>query len=184
VKPSTVASQYNENNVSVTAYGPAAYSVSTVDNTTVQAAGLASWLATMQGSPTDFRYELTVLDTTATGIVPSTSPPQTVLQDLIQTLKNGESLSVVEWLKPGDTVETSVNVVCEGFAVNAVPGQTQYTFYFSSADFYQYFRLNDSIYGVLGGEPIVYNQAEITYDEAGWVYNDSNADDTASRLGW
>jgi hypothetical protein len=149
VEPTSVASQYNENTASVTAYGPSAYSVSTVDSTTTQAAGLASWLATMQGDPTDFRYELTVLDTTATGIVPGSSPPKTVLEDLIVELKNGESLCVLEWLKPGDVSETSVEVVCEGFAVNAVPGQTEYTFYFSSAEFYQYFRLDDTVYGIL-----------------------------------
>ena len=183
VNPSAVASQYNENTASVTAYGPSAYALSTVDSTTTQASGLASWLATMQGDPTDFQYELTVLDTTATGIVPSTIPPQTVLQDLVQTLKNGESLSVIEWLRPGDATETSVNVVCEGFAVNAVPGQTEYTFYFSSADFYQYFRLDDSIYGILGGSPITYNQPEIVYDENAWIYNDTNVEQ-GSRLGW
>jgi hypothetical protein len=149
VEPLSVASQYNENTASVTAYGPSAYSVSTVDNTTTQAAGLASWLATMQGDPTDFRYELTVLDTTATGLVPSFSPPKTVLEDLVVELKNGESLCTLEWLKPGDVSETSVEVVCEGFAVNAVPGQTEYTFYFSSAEFYQYFRLDDTVYGIL-----------------------------------
>jgi hypothetical protein len=149
VEPTSVASQYNENAASVTAYGPSAYSVSTVDSTTTQAAGLASWLATMQGDPTDFRYEITVLDTTATGIVPGTIPPQTVLQDFVQMLKNGESLCTLEWLKPGDVSETSVEVVCEGFAVNAVPGQTKYIFYFSSAEFYQYFRLNDTVYGIL-----------------------------------
>ena len=149
VEPLSVASQYNENAASITAFGPSAYSVPTVDSTTTQAAGLASWLATMQGDPTDFRYEITVLDTTATGIVPSTSPPQTVLQDLVTNFKKGESLCVIEWLKPGDVSETSVEVVCEGFAVNAVPGQTEYTFYFSSADFYQYFRLDDTVYGIL-----------------------------------
>ena len=149
VQPGFVASQYKENSVSVTAYGPSAYSVSTLDSTTTQAAGLASWLATMQGDPTDFRYEITVLDTTATGIVPSTIPPQTVLQDFVQSLRSGESLATLEWLKPGDVSETSVEVVCEGFAVNAVPGQTEYTFYFSSAEFYQYFRLDDTVYGVL-----------------------------------
>jgi hypothetical protein len=146
---SPVAEQYNENSASITAYGPSAYSVSTLDDTTTQAAGLASWLAIMQGDPTDFRYEITVLDTTATGIVPGTLPPQTVLQDFVQMLKNGESLAIIEWLKPGDVSETSVEVVCEGFAVNAVPGQTEYTFYFSSAEFYQYFRLDDTVYGIL-----------------------------------
>jgi hypothetical protein len=180
---SPVAAQYNENAASVSAYGPSAYSVSTLDDTTTQAAGLASWLATMQGDPTDFRYEITVLDTTATGIVPSTLPPQTVLQDFVQMLKNGESLAILKWLKPGDVTETTVEVVCEGFAVNAVPGQTEYTFYFSSADFYQYFRLDDSIYGILGGSNVVYDQPQIEYNENRWIYNDSDVEQ-GSRLGW
>jgi hypothetical protein len=36
---------------------------------------------------------------------------------------------------------------------------------------------------MLGGTDITYNQPEISYDESGWIYNDSNADDTAARLG-
>jgi hypothetical protein len=56
--------------------------------------------------------------------------------------------------------------------------------YLTPADVYSQFILNSTYFGVLGGGGIVYNQAEITYDESGWIYNDSNADDTASRLGW
>jgi hypothetical protein len=54
----------------------------------------------------------------------------------------------------------------------------------SPIEYYNYFILDSQYLGVLGGGGIVYNQPEITYDDAGWVYNDSNADDTASRLGW
>ena len=55
---------------------------------------------------------------------------------------------------------------------------------FESTDGNQYLFLDDPVFGVLGGGGIVYDQVEISYDEAGWVYNDTSADDTAGRLGW
>ena len=72
----------------------------------------------------------------------------------------------------------------EGINISMTPSNTVYTVFASPFNYYAEFILDDSVFGVLGGGGIVYNQAEITYDEAGWIYNDSNADDTASRLGW
>ena len=175
IQPETVAAQFGLSQSSIDTFGPSGYSIPTLDYDTTQAAGLASWLAVMQGDPNDYSYEITVTDLTA---------DKTDIEQLISNLIQGNSLTNIEWLKPGDLNETVVLAVIEGYSFNAMPGQTFYTFYFSSADFYAYFRLNDSIYGRLGGGGIVYNQAEITYDESGWTYNDSNADDTASRLGW
>jgi hypothetical protein len=56
--------------------------------------------------------------------------------------------------------------------------------YFSPLNYYQFFILNSATLGTLGGTGITYTQAEITYADAGWVYNDTSADDTAGRLGW
>ena len=174
VQPETVATQFGTSQSSIDAYGPSGYSISTLDYDTSQAAGLASWLAVMQGDPTGYSYEITVTDLTA---------DKTDIQQLITYLIDGNSLVNVEWLKPGDENETVVEAVVEGYSFNAVPGETSYTFYLSAATFYQYFILDSITFGVLGGDGITYNQPEIVYDETGWIYNDANVEQ-GSRLGW
>ena len=175
VQPESVASQFATNQDSIDLYGPSGYSLPTVDYDVDQAAGLGSWLATMQGDPSDYRYEITVTDISAN---------KTEIQELLENLRFGYSYIDVEWLKPGDTTETTVQAVIEGFSYNAIPGETEYTFYLSSADFYQYFRLNDSVYGVLGAGGVYYDQTGITYNQSGYVYNDTKESYDASRLGW
>ena len=87
------------------------------------------------------------------------------------------------WQAQGQSLKTGLTI-CEGIGFSGTPAQTTITLYLSPIEYYNYFILNSEYLGVLGGGGIVYNQPEITYDEAGWVYNDSNADDTAARLGW
>jgi hypothetical protein len=67
--------------------------------------------------------------------------------------------------------------------MNATPQQTDITVYCSPATYYEYFTLDDSIFGILGGGGIVYDQPEIEYDENGWIYDDANVEQ-GSRLGW
>ena len=140
VEPESVATQFGSSSASINAYGPSGYSISTLDYTTTQAAGLASWLAIMQGDPTDYRYEITVTDITA---------DKADIEQLLTNLTFGYSLVNVEWLKPGDVSETVVEAVVEGYSFNAIPGETQYTFYLSAATFYQYFILNSTTFGIL-----------------------------------
>jgi hypothetical protein len=140
VQPESVATQFGSSSASINAYGPSGYSISTLDYTTTQAAGLASWLAIMQGDPTDYRYEITVTDRTA---------DKADIQQLLTNLTLGYSLVNVEWLKPGDVSETVVEAVIEGYSFNAIPGETQYTFYLSAATSYQYFILDSSTFGIL-----------------------------------
>ena len=84
---------------------------------------------------------------------------------------------------PGATSDTTVLVAIEGVTINATPEKTDFTVYFSPATYYQFFVLDDSIFGILGGDGITYNQPEIEYDENGWIYNDSDVEQ-GSRLGW
>ena len=140
VKPESVATQFGTSQSSIDAFGPSGYSISTLDNTTTQASGLASWLAIMQGDPTDYSYEITVRDITA---------DKSDIEQLITNLIQGNSLVNIEWLKPGDVTATVVEAVVEGYSFNAIPGETQYTFYLSAATFYQYFILDSTTYGIL-----------------------------------
>ncbi len=141
VSPEGLAEQKVTNTTSATLYGASGFQINSVDYNTTQASGLASWLATMLADPTDYRYEVDISDITGN-------------KDTIRDFLNLEDVAstptaVLEWLKPGDVAETTVDVVCEGFAFNAVPGQTTYTMYFSPLLNYQYFTLNSTTLGIL-----------------------------------
>jgi hypothetical protein len=175
VQPQTVTEQQAENIVSQTANGVSGYAISTVDATTTQALGLADWLANMQGDPNTLRFEVTFTD-----VGNDATAFRTLLKSLRVFNTNMISLS---WQAQGQSLKTGLTI-CEGIGFSGTPAQTTITLYLSPIEYYNYFILDSEYLGVLGGGGIVYNQPEITYDEAGWVYNDSNADDTASRLGW
>jgi hypothetical protein len=174
VTPESVAEQQANNMTSQTAYGVAGYSLTTVDATTTQALGLADWLSNMQGDPRTLRYEITFTDV---------SNDDTAVTDLLLDLRvfNNPILSL-QWQAQGQSLQT-VNTICEGMSYSGTPSATTFTLYLSPVEYYQIFILDSETWGVLGGNGITYNQP-VAYDQYGWVYNDTNADDTASRLGW
>ena len=110
-----------------------------------------------------------------------TSAKMTIWLDEIESIM-GKCLDII-YVEPGVGNMTR-RMVVEGATMSAVPGQSVWNVFLTPSVIYDMFTLDSSVYGVLGGDGIVYNQPEINYDETGWVYNDSNADDTASRLGW
>ena len=175
VQPQAVAEQQADNTTSQTAYGVSGYAISTVDSTTTQALGLAYWLANMQGDPNTLRYEVTFTDVDNNA---------DAFANFFKDYKVDQiAMLSLEWKAQGQSTAV-VNTIIEGFNYSGNPSQTTVTVYLSPVEYYQYFILDDNIYGRLGGDGIVYDQPVITYDQSGWVYNDSNADDTASRLGW
>jgi len=175
ISPEGLTEQTAVNTTSLTAYGPASYSASTVDYTVDQALGNAQWVATNFGEPATLRFRIGINDL---------GQNATALNSWMrQCWGDSNPVNTISYQIPGGAL-TSVQVFMEGFTINVTPAQTRFDLYLSPLQYYQFFTLDDSVFGVLGGGGIVYNQAEITYDEAGWVYNDSNADDTASRLGW
>ena len=175
ISPEGLSSVTATNTVSKDAYGPAAYSSSTVDYDTTQATGNAEWIVNNFGDPTTERYSISFSD-----VAQNSTALTSWFSQCWGTINRTCNLF---FEKPMEDL-TSISAVVEGFQINVVPGETMFTLKLSPLRYYQFFILNDSVFGVLGGGGIVYNQAEITYDESGWIYNDSNADDTASRLGW
>lgn len=174
VTPETVAEQQANNATSQTAYGVAGYSISSVDSSTTQAEGLASWLANMQGDPNTLRYEVTFTD-----VANNSTAFQNLLLDIL--IFSTVMLSL-QWQAQGQSLQT-VNTIIEGMSFTGTPSQTSITFYLSPAEYYQYFILDSDTFGILGGDGITYDQPEIVYDETGWIYNDANVEQ-GSRLGW
>ena len=179
ISPEGLTEQTAINTTSLTSYGPASYSASTVDYTTTQALGNAQWIATNFSEPATLRFRCSVSDRGQD----ATALSAWMLECWGDYYGSPNPVNSIFYQVPGGNL-TSVQVFMEGFTINITPEQTRFELNLSPLQYYQFFILDDLVFGMLGGSGIVYNQAEISYDESGWTYNDSSADDTASRLGW
>lgn len=138
--PETVSSQQANNLTSQTAYGVSGYQISTVDSTTTQASGLASWLANMQGDPNTLRYEVTFTDN---------ANNQTAFENLLLDIRVfTQTMFSLQWLAQGQSLQT-VNTIFEGMSYSGTPSETRITLYLSPNEYYQYFILDDSVNGIL-----------------------------------
>ena len=86
----------------------------------------------------------------------------------------------IEYRLPGRGPDYAY-VKIEGVSCQATPAQTLWTVYFSDTQLFG-FILDNEYNGVLGGTGITYD-AQINYNEFGYEYDDSVADN-GSRLGW
>jgi hypothetical protein len=144
VNPNGLASQTATNSASVTAYGNAAQSVSTVDATTTQALGLAEWLSQSQADPEAQTWSISFQDI---------SQDQTITERWVETIMNpignGRRVWSLVYRVPGAGSDTTVLVAIEGVTINATTDRTTFTVYFSPATYYQFFSLDSSQFGIL-----------------------------------
>jgi hypothetical protein len=144
VNPNGLASQTATNSTSLTAYGNAAQSVSTVDATTTQAFGLASWLANSQSDPEAETWSLTFQD------LPQTVAAQNVFLQVLYGIYGSLMRTwTLVYRVPGAASDTSVLVCIEGISISATADQTIFTVYFSPATYYQFFTLDYTNFGIL-----------------------------------
>lgn len=144
VNPNGLASQTATNSTSLTAYGNAAQSVSTVDATTTQALGLAQWLSDSQSDPDAQIWAVGFQDI---------AQNQTITERWVETIMNpigkNRRLWNLVYRVPGAGSDTTLLVAIEGVRINATPDKTDFTVYFSPATYYQFFVLNSSEFGIL-----------------------------------
>jgi hypothetical protein len=172
ISPEGLPDQTVSNASSVSTYGATFYSSSTVDVDTTQAQGNANWVVNSFSDPTDLRFEIAFTD----------RAQNDTAYDLFMIHRN-LILFNLSYRLPTDVADTTELVALEGYSVNMTPEQTDWVLYFSPATYYQFFTLDSSTFGILGGGGIVYDQPEIKYDEIGWIYDDANVEQ-GSRLGW
>ena len=144
VNPNGLASQTATNSTSLTAYGNAAQSVSTVDATTTQALGLAQWLSQSQADPEAQTWSISFQDL---------SQDQTITERWVETIMNPIGVNRRVWSLvyrvPGAGSDTTLLVAIEGVTINATPAKTDFTVYFSPATYYQFFSLDSTEFGIL-----------------------------------
>jgi hypothetical protein len=178
VSSAGLADQTGTNNDSITTYGLNAMTVTTVDYSEPQALGNAQWVANSQSDPLSQTFSVNIFD------IPQV---KAALQGLLVAFFGFNAAISKVWRLnyrvPGQTSDTTVDVVIEGIGINATPQQTDIQVFMSPLALYQYFTLDSSLLGVLGGGPITYDQATIVYDQTDWIYDDTNVEQ-GSRLGW
>ena len=144
VNPNGLASQTATNSASLTTYGNAAQSVSTVDATTTQALGLAQWLSESQADPEAQTWSIGFQDI---------SQDQTITERWVETIMNpignGRRIWSLVYRVPGAGSDTTLLVAIEGVTMNATTEKTDFTVYFSPLTYYQFFTLDSSELGIL-----------------------------------
>jgi hypothetical protein len=144
VNPNGLASQTATNSTSLTAYGNAQQSVSTVDFSTAQALSLAEWLSNSQADPEAETWSLSFLD-----LAQDATIMDRFIETFINSIGTGRRLWNLVYRVPGAGSDTTVLVAIEGISVNATPERTDFTVYFSPATYYQFFTLDSSTLGIL-----------------------------------
>ena len=105
-------------------------------------------------------------------------------QNIYLSLELTDICSVTKSFAVGTPSTVMQTLIVSGVNHTISPSSHTIGFTFESTDGNQYLFLDDPNFGALGGSGITYEQPEIQYNETGWIYNDSNADDTGNRLGW
>ena len=144
VSPNGLASQTSTNSASVTAYGNAQQTVSTVDATTTQALGLAQWLSSSQADPDAQNWSIIFQD-----IPQNSGAISAFLKAFYNTDGNTYKVWSLVYRVPGAASDSTLKVAIEGISVSATPEQTLFTVYFSPLTYYQFFTLNDTSLGIL-----------------------------------
>ena len=140
VSPNGLASQTSTNASSVSTYGPAFYSSSTVDVNTTQASGNASWIANNFSDPTALRFACSLSDVAQNG---------TALSSWLSQCWGTDNRTVnLAYQVPGGSL-TTIAVVMEGAQINVTPEQTEFRMTFSPLQYYQFFTLNSTTLGIL-----------------------------------
>jgi hypothetical protein len=141
VLPDGLASQTSTNTTSVSTYGPAFYSSSTVDYDTTQASGNADWIVNNFGDPTTERFTCFFTDLAQNG---------TALESwLDKCFDENNRVINLEYRPPSFVSDLSQDVVMEGYTINVTPEQTTFDLSFSPLRYYQFFTLDSSTLGIL-----------------------------------
>jgi len=140
VSPNGLASQTSTNSSSVTTYGSAFYSSSTVDYNTTQADGNADWIVNNFSDPASLRFACSFTDV---------AQNSTALTAWLTQCWGGYNRTInLSYQVPGGSSVT-VPVVMEGASINVTPESTQFAMTFSPLQYYQFFTLNSNFLGIL-----------------------------------
>ena len=136
VTPEDLATQSHTND-SATTYGQSAITVATLNLTAGDGLNTARWISNSMGQFIDNQsYRITVKDVT-----------QTAVANLAEMLQETWNL-LLAYTPPGG-VSTSEQTLTEGVTVRGFIDRTEVDFYLSPLTYYNYFILDNTVFGVL-----------------------------------
>jgi hypothetical protein len=113
------------------------WQLDTIDNTTTQALSHAQWLLNNYQSKDSTLASITFTDVQQT--VSGYPPPNDFNVNVIQAITSAVNQQGIVYFRGG-----TYNVILEGISVNATPGQTRVTIFFSGRDTNAYLILNNT----------------------------------------
>jgi hypothetical protein len=131
----TLTAQTSVNSSSVSSYGAASYSVSTVDYSNNQALGNAEWVSNNFADPTSLFFDCTFTDIAQNSTVLASFK-------LYQIIRN------FEYQVPGGSL-TNILTVIEGWDISVTPEMATITLNLSPLQYYQFFTLDSTTLGIL-----------------------------------
>jgi len=170
VIPTTVAQQNASDATGIAAYGYYGAEFSTVDNTIQQADDFATWQVYSRSDPAETSFQISVSDLA------------NELDPLLGEIYLNQPVVTVSYEKPGSETDYVSAQIIQGWSMSVTPSATYMEIYTSPLTYTNFFTLDSSTFGRLGGSGVTYN-AEIFYNQSDYTYNDTTAEN-AGRLGW
>lgn len=171
VTPPVAAAQNATDTAGVAAYGTYGTEFSTVDNTGSQALSFAQWQVFSRDDPDELSFQISVSDTANN------------FSQLFNAFIQNYVVVTVSYRKPGSLTDLTSSQIMQGWSMSVTPSQTDMQIFTSPLTYTNFFILDSSTFGVLGGGAVTYNETAVTYNEATYTYNQAGAT-AGSRLGW
>ena len=137
VTPDAVAATNAEDAIGIAAYGYYGAEFSTVDNSTTQAFGLASWQVFSRDDPDELSFEISLSDTVND------------LTELFTAIYLDNPVVTVSYKKPGDATTYTSSQIMNGFTMSVTPAATFMEIFTSPLTYTNFFILDSATFGVL-----------------------------------
>jgi hypothetical protein len=137
VTPPVVAAQNSTDSAGVATYGTYGAEFSTVDNSTSQALGFASWQVFSRDDPDELSFQISLSDTAND------------LTELFNAIYANQPLVTVSYKKPGSPTTFTDTQIMQGWSMSVTPSRTNMEIFTSPLTYTNFFILNSATFGIL-----------------------------------
>jgi hypothetical protein len=137
VTPPVVAAQNTSDSAGVATYGTYGAEFSTVDNSTSQALGFASWQVFSRDDPDVLSFQISLSDTANN------------LTELFNEIYTTVQLVTVSYKKPGSATPATSSQIIQGWSMSVTPSRTDVEVFTSPLTYTNFFILNSATFGIL-----------------------------------
>jgi hypothetical protein len=148
INPVGLASQVQSNAGSIAAYGLYGADLTSNDNGTTGANGLASYLVQVLSDLNLLNVTISFSDKAQ--IDGGNWPTPNTYRDWLAGMNDLPTVnSLLKYRQPGDSVDRELRVIATGWSCSATPGETNWTVHLAPFTIYNFFILNSTTQGIL-----------------------------------